>query len=79
MIRGYAIGMGAGTQFFTQAGWLVAVGPLTVSSRTGTMAVAWLINVAVAEWVIRRRSVPGRFGAGRRGNAIPVAEGRRRG
>ncbi|MFY1637784.1 DUF2306 domain-containing protein [Solwaraspora sp. WMMB335] len=63
MIRGYAIGMGAGTQFFTQVAWLVAVGPVTVSSRTGTMAVAWLINAAVAEWIIRRRwrsAVPGR-------------------
>jgi uncharacterized membrane protein YozB (DUF420 family) len=55
MIRGYALGMGAGTQFFTQAAWLVAVGPFTVSSRTGTMAAAWLINIAVAEWIIRRR------------------------
>jgi uncharacterized membrane protein YozB (DUF420 family) len=54
MIRGYAIGMGAGTQFFTQATWLMAVGPFTVSSRTGTMAAAWLINVLVAEWIIRR-------------------------
>ena len=54
MIRGYAIGMGAGTQFFTQVGWLVLVGPFTPSSRTGTMAAAWLINVAVAEWIIRR-------------------------
>jgi uncharacterized membrane protein len=61
MIRGYALGMGAGTQFFTQAAWLIAVGPFTVSSRTGTMAAAWLINVVVAEWVIRRRpAVPAR-------------------
>jgi uncharacterized membrane protein YozB (DUF420 family) len=57
MIRGYAIGMGAGTQVFTQVAWLVAVGPFTVSSRTGTMAAAWLINVVVAEWIIRRRPV----------------------
>ncbi|WP_422770097.1 DUF2306 domain-containing protein [Plantactinospora sp. WMMC1484] len=58
MIRGYAIAMGAGTQFFTQVAWIVSVGALTAASRTGTMAVAWLINVAVAEWVIRRRSRP---------------------
>lgn len=55
MIRGYAVGMGAGTQFFTQATWLVAGGSLTTSSRTGTMAAGWLINVLVAEWIIRRR------------------------
>ena len=55
MIRGYAIGMGAGTQAFTQVGWLIAGGALTVSSRFGTMAAAWLINAVVAEWVVRRR------------------------
>jgi hypothetical protein len=55
MIRGYAIGMGAGTQFFTQAGWLVTVGSFTPASRAGTMAAAWLINALVAEWLIRRR------------------------
>jgi len=55
MIRGYAIGMGAGTQFFTLGGWLALVGPLTTSSRTGTMAAAWLINIIVAEWIIHRR------------------------
>ncbi|MEU4158647.1 DUF2306 domain-containing protein [Actinoplanes sp. NPDC026670] len=55
MIRGYAIGMGAGTQFFTQAAWLVTAGAFTPASRTATMAVAWLINVVVAEWLIRRR------------------------
>ncbi|GIF39184.1 DUF2306 domain-containing protein [Actinoplanes xinjiangensis] len=60
MIRGYAIGMGAGTQFFTQAAWLVAAGPFTPASRAGTMAAAWLINVLVAEWLIRRRAVPAR-------------------
>nr|WP_230416549.1 DUF2306 domain-containing protein [Micromonospora tarapacensis] len=66
MIRGYAIGMGAGTQFFTQVAWMAAVGPLTMSSKTGTMAAAWLINVAVAEWIIRRRPA-------RAGRPMPVA------
>ncbi|MFC4070027.1 DUF2306 domain-containing protein [Actinoplanes subglobosus] len=54
MIRGYAIGMGAGTQFLTQTAWLVTTGPLTPTTRTATMAAAWLINAAVAEWLIRR-------------------------
>jgi hypothetical protein len=58
MIRGYAIGMGAGTQAFTQAAWLLAVGPMTPGGRIGTMAAGWLINVLVAEWIIRR--APGR-------------------
>jgi uncharacterized membrane protein YozB (DUF420 family) len=57
MIRGYAIAMGAGTQFFTQAFWLIAVGPLTAAGKTGTLTAGWLINVLVAEWIIRRRPV----------------------
>lgn len=55
MIRGYAIGMGAGTQFFTLTAWQVTAGELTPAGRTAMMAAAWLINAAVAEWLIRRR------------------------
>ncbi|GIJ11502.1 DUF2306 domain-containing protein [Micromonospora andamanensis] len=81
MIRGYAIGLGAGTQFFTQMAWLAAVGPLTTAGRTGTMTAAWLINVVLAEWIIRRRggaAATGPAGRGHRGrvDAAP-ARGRR--
>ncbi|MDG4797107.1 DUF2306 domain-containing protein [Micromonospora sp. WMMD1082] len=72
MIRGYALGMGAGTQFFTQVVWLAAAGPLTMSSKTGTMAAAWLINVVVAEWIIRRRAVGGVGRPVRVASAAPV-------
>lgn len=72
MIRGYALGMGAGTQFFTQAAWLLAVGPLTEPSRTFTMALAWLINAAAAEWIIRRAS---RSSRRRRPATTPVTHG----
>jgi hypothetical protein len=61
MIRGYALGMGAGTQAVTQLPWIVAVGPLDKLSKALLMLAAWLINVAVAEWAIRRRPV--RIGA----------------
>ncbi|MBG0563852.1 DUF2306 domain-containing protein [Actinoplanes sp. NEAU-A11] len=78
MIRGYAIGMGAGTQFLTQAAWLMVAGSLTVSGRAGTMTAAWLINAVVAELIIRRkrvrravRSGGTRVSAGRRGGAVP--------
>ncbi|GGK73581.1 DUF2306 domain-containing protein [Mangrovihabitans endophyticus] len=67
MIRGYALGVGAGTQLFTHVAWLLAVGPVTPSTRTLTMAAAWAINVATAEWIIRR--APG--GAGRQ-HAMPT-------
>jgi uncharacterized membrane protein len=55
MIRGYAIGMGAGTQLFTQLPWILWIAPVTVASKTVLMAAGWLINIAVAEWVIRTR------------------------
>jgi uncharacterized membrane protein len=67
MIRGYAIGLGAGTQAFTNAAWLAAVGPITTTGRTTTMTAAWVLNVLVAEWVIRRR----RAAASPRGRVVP--------
>ena len=58
MLRGYAIGMGAGTQALTlMVGELVG-GPPSVLSRALLMGAGWVINLAVAEWVIRRRLAP---------------------
>lgn len=57
MIRAYAIGQGAGTQVFTHLPLFVLVGTPTELPRTLAMAAGWLINVAVAEWIIRRRRV----------------------
>ena len=55
MIRGYAIGMGAGTQVITTAPWLLLVGPTEELSRALLMGTGWVINLAVAEWIIHRR------------------------
>ncbi|RKS06271.1 putative membrane protein [Nocardiopsis sp. Huas11] len=56
MIRGYAIGQAAGTQVFTHLPWMVlAGGELTETSRAVAMGAGWVVNVAVAEWIIRRR------------------------
>lgn len=55
MMRAYAIGQGAGTQAFTQAPWLIAVGSMTDLSKGLLMFAGWGINLAVAEWFIRRR------------------------
>lgn len=72
MIRAYAIGLAAGTQALTEGigGALFGTGELA-----GDLAKAagWLINVGVAEWVIRRpsrrrsqrRGTPERSGVGR--------------
>jgi len=58
MMRGYAIGMGAGTQALVlMVGEMIAGKPGELS-RALLMGSAWVINLAVAEWVIRRRSTP---------------------
>jgi uncharacterized membrane protein len=53
MIRGYAIGLGAGTQAFTHLPWMLLVGQPGEVPRALLMAAGWLINLAVAEWCIR--------------------------
>jgi uncharacterized membrane protein len=56
MMRGYAIGLGAGTQVLTgMAGELIA-GPPSDLGNALLMGAGWMINLAVAEWIIRRRS-----------------------
>jgi uncharacterized membrane protein len=55
MMRAYAIGLGAGTQVLTLlAGELIA-GPPSELSGDLLNGAAWVINLAVAEWIIRRR------------------------
>jgi hypothetical protein len=55
MMRAYAIGMAAGTQTLTlMVGELVSGKPNELS-RALLMGAAWVINLAVAEWAIRRR------------------------
>lgn len=60
MIRGYAIAQGAGTQAVVTVAWVLLVGPATGLTRTLLLGAAWVVNVVVAEWVIRgepRRAV----------------------
>jgi uncharacterized membrane protein len=54
MIRAYAIGLGAGTQVFTTVPIVLATGPLDTTTKTIAMTAGWVINLAVAEWIIRR-------------------------
>jgi hypothetical protein len=56
MIRAYATGLGAGTQVVTHLFWLLLVGQPTGFSRAVLMGAGWVINLAVAEWIIRRRT-----------------------
>ncbi len=56
MTRGYALGLGASTQMLTgMAGEMIA-GPPSELSHALLMGAGWVINLAVAEWAIRRRS-----------------------
>ncbi|HEX6606805.1 MAG TPA: DUF2306 domain-containing protein [Chloroflexia bacterium] len=55
MARGYALGLGAGTQVVTLAVGEMIAGPPPENSRALLMGAAWAINLAVAEWAIRRR------------------------
>jgi hypothetical protein len=65
MMRGYAIGLGAGTQALTQGVGAMIFGPPNEISGALLMAAGWVINLAVAEWAIRRQRRPVRLpGAG---------------
>lgn len=56
MLRGYALGMGAGTQVFTHLPWLVFVDTAPgESARAVMMGLAWILNTLAAEYVIRTR------------------------
>ena len=71
--RGYALGLGAGTQVLTHLPFVAVTGhPPLGWTRTFLMALAWGINLAVAEWAIRRsplgRPMPRRAAP----SAVPV-------
>jgi len=53
MVRAYALGVGAGTQAFTQGIGEALFGTGDLSTGL-SISSAWVINTAVAEWVIRR-------------------------
>ena len=55
MMRGYAIGLGAGTQVLTLMVGEMIAGPPSELSRALLMGAGWVINLAVAEWAIRKR------------------------
>jgi hypothetical protein len=61
MIRGYAIGLGAGTQVLTHIPMLLFPGMVGQEMpRAIMMGAGWIINIAVAEWVIRKRRATGK-------------------
>jgi uncharacterized membrane protein len=55
MLRGYAIGMGAATQVLTHLPYFIFAGKPDESVRAVLMGAGWVINVVIAEWIIRGR------------------------
>lgn len=55
MIRAYAIGLGAGTQVLTLLLGALIFGTPGEFPRALLMGAGWVINLAVAEWLIRKR------------------------
>lgn len=60
MMRAYALAMGAGTQALLLGPYVVVAGIPGPAVNTVLMTAAWVINAAVAEWVIRRRRIAAR-------------------
>ena len=54
MTRAYAIGLGAGTQALTHLPWFLFVGTPGESARAVLMGAGWVVNLAIAEWILRR-------------------------
>jgi uncharacterized membrane protein len=58
MTRAYAIGASGGTQFFTLLPFLTIESIRSELSYGVSMSVAYVINLAVAEWSLRPKSIP---------------------
>jgi hypothetical protein len=55
MMRGYALGLGAGTQVLTQLVGSLVLGTPNELSTALLMGAGWVINLAGAEWIIRKQ------------------------
>jgi len=54
MMRGYAIGLGAGTQALVHLPFVIVAGEPGELSRALLLGAGWAINLLVAEWVLRK-------------------------
>lgn len=63
MIRALAVALGAGTQVFTHIPLSVFPDVPGEAGRTLAMGSGWLLNLAVAEWIIRRPNIATRQAA----------------
>ncbi len=56
MIRAYALGQGAGTQVLITIPWLLTVGEPMGLTRDILMSLAWVVNIFVGEWAIKKNA-----------------------
>ena len=54
MMRGYALGLGAGTQVLTHLPWFLFPSIRTELTRALFMGAGWAINLALVEWILMR-------------------------
>ena len=73
MIRAYALAVGAGTQTVTEAIGEALLGVNDTSKLVGSTA-GWVVNIALAEWIIRRPASRGVRRA-EQTQAVPAAVG----
>lgn len=74
MMRAYALGLGAGTQVLTLGGFVATGAEPGEVARALLMALGWVLNLAVAEVVIRRGRAPSR--GARPGTVVPAGSPR---
>ena len=54
MMRGYALGLGAGTQVLTHLPWYLFPSIRGEQTRAALMGAGWAINLAFVEWILMR-------------------------
>jgi hypothetical protein len=58
MARGYAIGLGAATQMLVLMVAGIVAGPPNELTHDALMGLSWVINLAIAEWAMRKQPAP---------------------
>jgi hypothetical protein len=69
MARAYALAQGAGTQALLLLPLTIAFGEITGLVRDLALTAAWIVNLAVVEWILARRLPASTARTGRR--ALP--------
>lgn len=55
IMRGYALGIAAGTQVVIFIPWMLILGTPAPLTRELLMGSAWVINLLIVEWILHRK------------------------